>query len=159
MNSIEKKSNVDIEAMCRMCHHKLDADKSVDIFKTENDLTIATQIMVYGGIYDVCVHVHTTKRQLIHFNSIFRFRFISFRCRQRIQCRKNCAWNVGFTWRNRIWFECGAKIWTRKRVNIFVLQMQDMVSYYIYLFCIVCIVLKIENYFLKSMIFDSKPSV
>lgn len=52
MGRVEKSSSVDIEALCRMCHHDLKDDKSSDIFGSETAASspVAAQIMIFGGI-------------------------------------------------------------------------------------------------------------
>lgn len=52
MESVVEKSKIDIDAMCRMCPHELDADKSVEIFKNETatSLPVSERIKIFTGI-------------------------------------------------------------------------------------------------------------
>lgn len=52
MENVEEKPKVDIDAMCRMCHHQFDADKSVKIFDDEltASLPISVQIKIFTGV-------------------------------------------------------------------------------------------------------------
>lgn len=52
MEIVAEKTMIDIDAMCRMCHVQLDADKSVAIFEDESatSLPVSVQIKIFAGI-------------------------------------------------------------------------------------------------------------
>lgn len=53
MESNAEKSKMDIEAMCRMCHHHLNDEKdSVEIWDEETNvsLPVSVQIKIFAGI-------------------------------------------------------------------------------------------------------------
>lgn len=52
MENIGEKSQIDIDAMCRMCHQHLETDKSVEIFGDDSDtsLPISVQMKIFAGI-------------------------------------------------------------------------------------------------------------
>lgn len=47
-----EKQRIDVNIMCRLCHHRLDTDKSVEIFADESStsLPISVQIKIFAGI-------------------------------------------------------------------------------------------------------------
>lgn len=53
MERVAEKSIIDIDAMCRMCHHKLDNEnESVEIWEDETSvsLPVSMQIKIFAGI-------------------------------------------------------------------------------------------------------------
>lgn len=75
MQNVEEKSKIDVDAMCRMCHHDLDADKSVAIFGEEESsvLPIYVQIKMFAGI-EVGMRIFTIHRdQWINVFVLYRF--------------------------------------------------------------------------------------
>lgn len=51
MENIDEKLQIDIDAMCRMCHHRF-GEKSVEIFDDESatSMPISVQIKLFSGI-------------------------------------------------------------------------------------------------------------
>lgn len=57
--------NVDIYAMCRMCHHRLEDGKCVQIFDAESatSIPISMQIVIFGGIEVQCEYAECAIHQ------------------------------------------------------------------------------------------------